>query len=416
MKIGFIGLGKLGLPVAVAMTYKGHDVLGYDICKEKMSKTNYPFKEVGRTEKETFQDILPNSTINFANNVKEVIDHAELLFIAIQTPHDKLYEGDDIFPENTKDFDYTALKECLKEVVKLSNKNLIVSIISTVSPGTYARELNEIMQQNSLISYCYNPYFIAMGTVITDFLNPEFVLIGGKNNFVKETMEKFYKTIHNKPVLTMDISSAEIVKMSYNTMIGLKIIFANNIMEMCHKIGGNVDDVTNALKTATDRLISPKYLTAGMGDGGGCHPRDNIALSHIAQQYKLSSDLGGLTMKVREQQANWLTELMIEESEKNNLPNMYILGKAFKPETNIETGSPAILCYNLLKRKGYKVEAYEPFSGSEMIESEACVFLIGCKHEVFKTYVFPKGSVVIDPHRYIPKQEGVQIIRVGENL
>jgi len=70
MKIGFIGLGKLGLPVAVAMTYKGHDVLGYDICKEKMSKTNYPFKEVGRTEKETFQDILPNSTINFANNVK----------------------------------------------------------------------------------------------------------------------------------------------------------------------------------------------------------------------------------------------------------------------------------------------------------------------------------------------------------
>ena len=192
-------------------------------------------------------------------------------------------------------------------------------------------------------------------------------------------------------------------------------------------------DVTDDIKAANNRLISPAYLSGGMGDGGGCHPRDNIALSWLAKELELSTDFCEDIMYAREDQADFLCELVMDAHaeiwernqdawEKHNLDisikPILILGSAFKPETNITVGSPAILCKNIIEDYGYHVIQYDPhvddhgfgFSGS----SPAMAILIGTKHTEFTQWRFPQGSIVIDPFRYIPDQEGVTVVRVGE--
>ena len=142
-------------------------------------------------------------------------------------------------------------------------------------------------------------------------------------------------------------------------MISTKISFVNTIMEACHKLPNtNVDDVTNALKMANRRLISDAYLSGGMGDGGGCHPRDNIALSHLSQKLNLSYDWFDSIMMQREKQSDWLANLVIDNS-KNRQIN--ILGKTFKPETNLLLGSPSILLKNLIEEKKFKVYSWDPY-------------------------------------------------------
>ncbi len=413
MKIGFIGLGKLGMPVAVCVAAAGHSVVGYDQNPERMRKNEYPFKEEGRNSSETFQDMISNSTLTFASSVAEVVAESDLIFIAIQTPHAQEFEGITRVPDTTQDFDYTYLVNCLNELTALVTTPKTIAIISTVAPGTYEKHLDAILRQNTNIRYCYNPFFIAMGTVVKDFLNPEFVLIGSHDKVIVDDLMKFYATIHSKPVISMSVASAEVTKMSYNTIIGLKIAFANSAMELCEAFGGDVDDVMGALKKAHDRIISPKYLTAGMGDGGGCHPRDNIVLSHLAKTHNLSCDMPGMMMKARELQTEWIANHAIKHSLKSGLP-IAVLGRAFKPETNIETGSPAVLCINLLKEKGFEVLNYEPFNDEKPIE-EPCVFIIGCKHQIFKDMKFPTGSIIIDPHRYVEPQSGVVIHKLGAN-
>ena len=195
-----------------------------------------------------------------------------------------------------------------------------------------------------------------MGTTMQDFMFPEFVLFGVDDPEAAATAEKFYKTIHKSPFFKTTIENAELIKVTYNTYISTKIGFINTVMEMCHHLPNtNVDDVTNGLKLASKRIISDAYLTGGMGDGGGCHPRDNIALSWLAQKFNLSTDWFENIMMQREKQSEWLRDLIL-----TNLVNkkIFILGKSFKPETNILTGSPSILLLNLLKEKTKKLKLF----------------------------------------------------------
>jgi UDPglucose 6-dehydrogenase len=257
---------------------------------------------------------------------------------------------------------------------------------------------------------CYNPFFIAMGTTMIDFLNPEFVLFGVWESEAAEKAEKLYKTIHNKPFYKTAVENSELIKVAYNTFIGMKIGFVNTLMEICHKTpGANVDEVTTALKLGTDRLISRRYMDAGMGDGGGCHPRDNIALSWLAKRKNLSYDIFESIMMAREEQSGWLVDLMCE----HKLPKV-ILGRSFKPETAIILGSPSILCKNLLEARGHSVSMYDPYIDIKLPSFKPSVFLIGTKHKQFVNFIFPAGSVVIDPWRYIEPTSGVKLIRVGD--
>ena len=127
-----------------------------------------------------------------------------------------------------------------------------------------------------------------MGTTIDDFLFSEIILFGVDDEKAAKKAESFYKTINKSPFFKTTIENAELIKVVYNTFISTKIAMMNTVMETCHHLPNtNIDDVTNALSKCTTRIISDKYLYGGMGDGGGCHPRDNIALSWLAQKMNL---------------------------------------------------------------------------------------------------------------------------------
>ena len=411
MKIGFVGLGKLGLPVALAVESKGHDVVGFDISekvKDIIEAKKLPYKEIWA------QDYLDKSNIKFLD-LKNVVKHSEIIFVPIQTPHDPLFEGVTRIPKERVDFDYSYLISGMKklsEEIENQGKDKVVIIISTVLPGTIRQKIKPLLGKHTKI--CYNPFFIAMGTTMKDFLYPEFILFGVDDLHAADKAEKFYRTINNATFFKTSIENAELIKVSYNTFISTKIAFINTIMEMCYKLPNtNIDDVTNGLLLGSKRLISGAYLRGGMGDGGGCHPRDNIALSWLARKLDISNDFFDQIMQQREKQTDWLANLII----KNQLEDKktYILGKSFKPETNITTGSPSILLNNILKEKGVNAISYDPFVDTKKPVFDEGVYFIGTQHEIFEQFEFPNGSIVIDPFRMINKKEGLKVIRIGDS-
>jgi UDPglucose 6-dehydrogenase len=408
-KVGFIGLGKLGLPVAVAVNSKGHEVFGYDVnvaVKGYIENKKIPYEEIHMDE------MLPKANITF-DTLGEVIRNSDILFVPVQTPHVELYEGITRIPEDRVDFNYTYLIQAIQNISKevdRGDQDKIVVIISTVLPGTVEKYIKPVLSKR--IKLCYNPFFIAMGTTIRDFLNPEFILLGVDDKEAANTVKDFYSTLHEKPVFETTVKNAELIKVAYNTYIGMKIVYANTMMEICHKIGANVDSVIDAISLANERLISSKYLRGGMGDGGGCHPRDNIAMSWLSRKLNLSHDFFNDLMIAREDQTEWLANLCMSYDKP-----VCILGKSFKPETNITTGSPSVLLYNILKEKNISVDIIDPFvDGTDnftniFVSKKDVVFFIGTKHEYFKDLKFSEDSVVIDPFRYIPKTN--KVIHIG---
>ena len=412
MNIGFMGLGKLGLPCALAMEEKGHSVCGYDIddgVKTILETKKLPYREEGATER------LVNHNIDFVD-VMDVVKRSDIIFVPIQTPHDPRYEGTTRLPEERVDFDYEWLKSGLQTLSKAIDENgedKIVVIISTVLPGTVRREIKPILSKH--IKLCYNPFFIAMGTTIKDFTEPEFVLLGIDDKEALDTVKDFYATIHDKPVYECSIEEAEMIKVSYNTYITMKICLANVIMEAAHKLDNvNCDNVMKGMFLANERLISTKYLLGGMGDGGGCHPRDNIALSWMAKELGMSHDWYENLMICREKQTEWLGNMLITKAKETGMKPI-ILGKCFKKETNLTVGSPSILMKNMMQEHGVDAEMYDPWiDESSAPIDEPAVFFIGTNHDAFLEYNFPKGSVVIDPWRMMTEQKGVELISVGD--
>jgi UDPglucose 6-dehydrogenase len=324
-------------------------------------------------------------------------------------------------PEKTKDFNYDFLQRAMQEVNKLVKSEKVVIIMSTCLPTTIRTKI--IPYLNPLIKLCYNPVFISAGNILPDFFNPEFTLLGTYDNIATQKVEQFYKTIHNKPIMKMSIESAELSKVAYNTFITMKVCFANMLMEICHKTpNGNVDDVTNFIKAANDRLISPKYLSGGTLDGGPCHNRDRIAMANLEERLNLSTSIYKTLVHTSEAQTKWLASLVSEEQRKSNLLPIMILGTAFKPNIGITTGSGALLLkhYLIYNFDCKDVDHYEPFNknvnqGQINPLKNKSIFVIGINHDIFKTWKFPDGSIIIDPFRYIPKSDKYKVVYVGIN-
>jgi len=160
-------------------------------------------------------------------------------------------------------------------------------------------------------------------------------------------------------------------------------------------------------------------MNGGMGDGGGCHPRDNIAMSWLAQERQLSFDLFEATMLCREKQARWLARLLVKEYKGRQFP-LIILGACFKPETNLDVGSPAYLVGSFVKEFGMEPIFVDDNLNTSFTEERVIkhpgIFLIGCRHERYATMRFAELSVVIDPHRYIPDSPDgkYEVRRLGE--
>ena len=409
LKIGFVGTGKLGLMVALTIESRGHEVKGYDInpaIAGYLRDRKIPFKE------EHADELLASSKMEMVG-LQDLCDWADILFLAPQTPHAPEYEGATPLPEERVDFDYSHLVKCVTDVDACLEVPKICVVISTVLPGTIEREVKPVISR--FFRLVYEPLFIAMGTVYSDFINPEFVLVGVDDPAAAQQVEDFYKTIHDRPVFKTDIKTAEGIKVSYNTFITTKTVLANLWGEMAHKLGMNVDDIYRAWSMAGERLISTKYLQAGMGDGGGCHPRDNIALSYVARREHLSFDFFEALMVARERHVEWLADLITVEayniSPQPKLAPIFILGRSFKPETNIEVGSPSLLLSNLLIRDHVPHDIIE-----DMLPTRRGVYFIGTKHSKYRNYRFPEGSTVIDPFRYIDSQPGVRLVSIGKGV
>jgi UDPglucose 6-dehydrogenase len=419
LKVGIVGLGKLGMPVALGLRHKGHDAMGYDIDPARMRTDTFPHLEIGPNGEPSIEPLLRESGIRFGS-LDEVVAHAEIVFVAVQTPHEPLYEGVTRLPEKRVDFDYTFLREAvagLSGAIERHGEDRVVIVISTVLPGTVRREILPLV--NGHVKLCYNPFFIAMGTTIRDFLNPEFVLFGVRDPEAAAKARELYATLHDRPLYETSIENAELIKVAYNTFISMKVGFANVLMEVCHKIEGcDVDEVSGALALGTDRLLSPAYLRGGMGDGGGCHPRDNIALSWLARELDLSYDWFESVMLAREASTDWLAALVAEHHERGGFAGkrVGIYGRAFKAGTNLTVGSPATLLANLLEERGFEVELYDPYVDEGPCPfTEPGVYFVATRHDEFAApdWAFPPGSVVLDPWRFVPKRDGVEVVHVG---
>ena len=232
-----------------------------------------------------------------------------------------------------------------------------------------------------------------MGTVKEDMVKPEMVIIGtedGTETGDAKILIDFYNTFIY-PNTRCEIGTwddAEAIKIFYNTFISTKISLVNMIMDVAEKNGNmNTDTVTGALERSTYRILGPAYMKAGMGDGGGCHPRDNIALRFMAKEYDLGYDLFDAIMKSRELQAKNIANKLIELHGENELP-IVILGESYKPGVSYLDGSYTKLIAHYLDYPWlYYDKIFEP-----------AIYLLGHRG-VYNETVFPEGSVVLDPWR-----------------
>ena len=402
MNVGWIGLGKLGLPCALVMSRAGHKVVGTDVNTDVagyIQDGRIPYEEVDVEE-----SFASGFSVGWRDSVAAVVHESDVLFVAVQTPHAPQFEGCTVVGGETRDFDNGYLVQAVREVVEASDAPKLVVIVSTVLPGTFQREIEPLAVDKPNVELLYSPAFIAMGTTMLDFQNPEMVIVGGNvSDASRDTFVALHRSIHEAPIVWLQPIECELVKMSYNTYIGMKIVFANALGELCEKVGGDVDNVTEALALASHRIISPKYLRSGMGDGGGCHPRDQLALSWLAGKVGLSTDLFGYLMSARDSQTDWQARLCIETSEVANLP-IRICGREYKAETKLTVGSPSRLLMSMLGERAdwQDDEPHEP-----------AVFFIGVNHERYANWDWPRGSIIIDPWGIVPDKTGVVVRRIG---
>lgn len=406
MNIGWIGLGKLGMPCAEAIAHQGHRVFGYDIQS------------------------VESQYVNVCNSIKSVAAHSDIVFVAVPTPHDDAYDGRAPTAHlQPKDFDYSIVKNVIAEANRYMNNTQLLVLISTVLPGTVRRELAHLVTNTRFV---YNPYLIAMGSVAWDMINPEMVMIGtadGAESGAAKQLVDFYKTImENNPryvVGTWD--ECECIKVFYNTWISTKISLSNMIQDVAQRQGNiNVDIVTEALAASTKRITGPQYMQAGMGDGGACHPRDNIALRWMAQQLDLGYDLFDAIITAREKQAENLAKFLVDLAKKNSQP-IVIHGKAYKPGVGYCEGSYSLLVGHYCAELGYEPVYVDPCTGDVYNPDKPCVFLLAhsasttYKYTNFADYTFdaqyctiPNGSTVVDPWRnFKTTDHTIKVIHYG---
>ena len=333
-KIGFIGLGKLGMPCAEAVAQKGFDVTGYDIVN-KMS-----------------------THVEIKDSLSETVQDRDIVFVATPTPHEDGYDGRE--PTShlpVKDFNYDAVKKVLEACNKHMTDQQTLVLISTVLPGMTRREFAPMVTNTKLM---YNPYLIAMGTVADDMINPEMVMIGSKNGMAgknckirSELLESFYNQVcDNMPRVEIGTwEEVESMKIFYNTFLSNKLAMVNMIQDVAHKTGNmDVDVVTQALAKSTMRITSPAYMKAGMGDGGACHPRDNIALRWLAKELDLGYDMFESIMNAREKQAENMAKAILEHGK-----NIFFTSDSYKPGVNMPDGSSSLLLQHYVIKHGGEI-------------------------------------------------------------
>ena len=407
INVGFIGLGKLGMDAAEVFA-EHYTVRGYDIAP--------------RT----------SSTVRVCD-IQEVIQASDWIFVAVPTPHLEGYDGS--VPSShmpPRDFIHEAVQDSLTKINHYATTPKKVVLISTVLPGTTRQRFAGLL--NKQHQFLYNPYLIAMGSVKWDMVNPEMIMIGtehgDRTELAEELVDLYQPMVRNNPRYEIGTwEECEAIKIFYNTFISAKVGLANMIQDFAMRIGNiNVDVVTNALARSTMRIMGPKYMTAGMGDAGACHPRDNIALRWLAEEYDIGYDMFDTIMLARERQARNLARFLIDQCNRYNLP-IVIHGKTYKPDVPYCIGSYSTLVGYYIREHGLPVVYVDPLADDrdrclDTIDGPA-VFLWAHNRQVTYDYTgtqdatqpyceIQPGSVIVDPWRGVDRNlPGVTVLHYG---
>jgi UDPglucose 6-dehydrogenase len=363
MNISFIGLGKLGLPLACCLANSGNKILGIDKNKyfiEKLNNKEVPFYEPG------LDSILQSSNfIGFTDSYDEILDKTDATIILVNTQSDDGGYSSSIVESALKEFSL-YLKESTKEY------HLIV-LSSTVLPGTI-ETLIELIEDISGKKYkenfgfSYVPDFVKLGNVIEDFKNPEFFMIGANNErdiiFTKKIWNQFHE--NNPPTKILTIEESEIAKVALNAFIVNKITFANFLGQLCDGMG-NVDihNITNTI--GLDKRISPYFFGYGTPYGGTCFPRDTTAFIKFAEKR-------GKTAKhlLFAEEVNSMVYQSILEKVQNH-EKIAILGVSFKPNSPVTIGSPSVELIKNLQSSRKEIHCHdfieETFNNLEFFEN-----------------------------------------------
>jgi len=290
INISVVGLGKLGLPLAILLSKAGHKVIGIDLSHERVDKILNLNIEPEPKIIEYLSGVL-NDNLKVSSNFTGLVEQSEISFLIVPTPSN-----------NDGKFVNDYLEEAIEQIIlNVKNKNHIICIVSTVMPGTCDYFKNDFIASRALNSgtkfeVAYSPEFVALGTVIDNMQNPDMILIGANDDQTVKTLEPILKSITlNAPkVMKMSLASAELAKISVNTFVTAKISYANMIAELAEKIpGANKYDILEAL--GSDTRIGHKYLQPGLGFGGPCFPRDNKAFSVIGDALNIDTELAKAT-------------------------------------------------------------------------------------------------------------------------
>jgi UDPglucose 6-dehydrogenase len=364
MKLSVIGLGKLGACSAACFAFKGFEVIGVDINKDFVDAINQGRAPVYEPR---LQELITaaQGRLRATQDFKEAMRESDISFLIVPTPSKEDGNFSDAYLQDALNNLSLALQEADKRY------HLFV-VTSTVSPGTTEENLIPLIEEvsgrtlNEGFGVCYNPEFIALGNVINDFLNPDFVLIGESNRAAGEQLEKLYRSVcENKPYMArMSIMSAEIAKISLNAYVTMKISFANTLANICEAIPEtDVDAITKAL--GSDKRISPYFLKGGLSYGGPCFPRDNRAFTAFAKKYGVAAPLATATDEINQSLIRRLVKRVLKaETGEDKKKKIAILGLSYKPNTPVIEESAGIKIVEELLglQKGIEIIVYDPLA------------------------------------------------------
>jgi len=357
-RVNVVGLGKLGAPLAAVLASRGFDVIGLDVNKVLVDAMNAGKMPI--IEPQLNELIAANRPrLKATMDANEAIQNSDASFVIVPTP-----SGSDGFFSNR--FVIQAM-ETLGKALRTKKGYHVVVITSTVMPGSTGTVIKEALEAASGrkvgpdLGLCYNPEFIALGSVVRDMLYPDSILVGEGDKKAGDVLAGIYLQMCEKkpPVQRMNWISAELTKISVNTYVTTKISYANMLADICDRLpGADVDVVTKAL--GADTRIGAKYLKGAMGYGGPCFPRDNVAFAALARKIGARADVAEATDRINNHQVDRLSDLVAKFAKAGT--KIALIGLSYKPHTPVVEESHSVKLAARLADAGYVVTVHDPLA------------------------------------------------------
>lgn len=360
MRISVIGLGKLGAPLAAVLAGKGHSVVGADLNPRFVDAVNAGRAPVEEPRLQDFIDAAAGR-LTATTDVGQATRETDVTFVIVPTPSTP---GGAFTNRHVVE----AVDQIGRALQRKDGYHLVV-ITSTVMPGSTGGEIRETLERASGrtvgrdVGLCYNPEFIALGSVINDMLKPDFLLIGESDPRAGDLLESIHRSTceNDPPVRRMNFVNAELSKISVNTFVTTKISYANMLAEICERLpDADVDVVTAAI--GSDSRIGAKYLRGATGYGGPCFPRDNVAFSALARRIGAPADIAEATDRINHHQIDRLAAIIRRHAGPS--ARIGILGLSYKPETGVIEESQGLMLAQAMLAAGHAVTIHDPMAAA----------------------------------------------------